>query len=155
MGGEWVLLVLPILWVAAVVAGFTAMGRRRLPPARPADWRAAEARARALLCELLPPEQAARVLARGYLDLPSPHYPRRRYRVFRGARPTQLFEDGRLVGGICLVPRHYLPPTDCLILEKLLIEADEEAYLRQGNYTRVWRTALPLPGRGGRRAQEG
>lgn len=155
MGGEWLLLVLPILWVAVVVAGCTAVGRRRLPPARPADWRAAEARARALLYELLPPDQARRVLARGYLDLPSPRHPRRRYRIFRGARPTQLFEDGRLVAGICLVPRHYLPPTDGLILEKLLIEADEEAYLRQGNYTRIWRTAFPLPGWGRARAQQG
>jgi hypothetical protein len=45
-----------------------------------------------------------------------------------------VFEQDEPVALLCIGPAEPLPPADVLIMHKLLIESDEETYLRTANH---------------------
>jgi hypothetical protein len=96
-------------------------------------WSRSERRAATLLHDMLTPEQLRQLIWRGYLEIPSPTEPRRTYRVPKNKGYVQVFEDGRATMRLCLQPIEYLPDADVVVLHKLMIEADEEAYLQKAN----------------------
>jgi hypothetical protein len=140
-GLEWVLIVLPIAWLALVTAQQCARWRA---VRRPADWQEGERRALSLLRELLSADEYASLEARGYLELPSRLHSRRRYRIYWRPRPVEVYEGARRVQALCLVPTSYLPPSDRVILHKVLLEGDERRYLRQANTAHLRRLHFPV-----------
>ena len=102
------------------------LGRDRLAPE-------AEERAETLLRELLSEAEYRQLARDGYLEVPSPAYPGRTYRVPRGWGQVQVFEGGRPLMALCVQPAAPLPVGDLVLLHKLLIEGDEAAYLRVAN----------------------
>lgn len=139
-GAEWLLVVAPLVWLLAVVAQ---QSRRWWGLRRPADWRAAEARAEALLRELLGAEEYAALQRDGYLRVASRLYPGRHYRIYRPPRLVEVYERGQRVAALCVQPTRYLPPADRLVLHKLLLEGDEAHYLRVARASRPGRLEFP------------
>ena len=137
-GGEATLLLI----AAFVVAGLACVLR---PPERllrglgipleptGAERHEAEQRARALLRQLIGDAEFERVTKRGYLDVPSTLHPGRIYRIpyFQGM--VNVIEGGIATMQLCLVPTRWVPDPDVVIIHKLLIEGDEERYLRLAN----------------------
>lgn len=93
------------------------------------DWRA-----QALLRENLRADQYRQLLQRGYLEIPSQLHPGRCYRIPRSRGLVQVYEAGQKRGELCLVARDPVPYTDLILAQKLLIEADETAYLATVNW---------------------
>ena len=93
----------------------------------------AERRAAGLLRDTLTPEQFHQLTWRGYLEIPSPTEPRRVYRVPRSKGYVQVIENGRAIMRLCLQPVECLPDADIVVLHKLMIEGNEEAYLEKAN----------------------
>ena len=137
---EWLLIAAPLVWLAVVIGQQT---RRWLATRRPADWEEGERRAQLLLRETLTVEEQAALAERGYLDLPSRQYPQRYYRVYRQPRLVEVYDRGRRSQALCIQPTSYLPPSDRLLLHKLLLEADEARYLRLANVSRYGRLEFP------------
>ena len=94
-----------------------------------------EARRRAgeLLRAVLTKEQYSQMLQRGHLDIASPSDPQRVYRVPKGPGRVQVRDKGKLTMWLCLQPLERVPEADLLVMHKLMIEADEETYLRKAN----------------------
>ncbi len=113
------LAIIPIIWLVL------------LPYAK--GWSRAERRATTLLHDMLTPEQLRQLIWRGYLEIPSPTEPRRTYRVPKNKGYVQVIENGHATMRLCLQPEEYLPDADVIIIHKLMIEADEEAYLQKAN----------------------
>lgn len=99
-------------------------------------WRAsvAEWRASRLLRTLLTEGEREQLAADGYLELTSPSSPGRAYRIPRAPGRVRMYEDGRPVCELCLLPTTSLPASDMILLHKLLIEEDEERYLATANH---------------------
>jgi hypothetical protein len=93
----------------------------------------AKRRAGELLRAVLTPDQYSHLMQRGHLDLASPSDPERIYRVPRGPGRVQVRDKGRLTMWLCLQPLERVPEADLLVMHKLMIEADEETYLRKAN----------------------
>ena len=51
-------------------------------------------------------------------------------------------ENGVVVESLCVAPVDWLPPSDVVLTHKLMIEGDEQEYLRRAN-----RYLMRLPGR--------
>ncbi|HEY7091911.1 MAG TPA: hypothetical protein VH393_01945 [Ktedonobacterales bacterium] len=64
----------------------------------------------------------------------SRNHPERAYRIPRHGGFVTVFEQGEPVELLCIGPAKPLPPGDVLIMHKLLIESDEETYLRTANH---------------------
>ena len=94
---------------------------------------AAKHRAGELLKAVLTPDQYGHLMQRGHLDIASPSDPDRIYRVPKGPGRVQVREKGRLTMWLCLQPLERVPEADLLVMHKLMIEADEETYLRKAN----------------------
>ena len=94
---------------------------------------AAKHRAGELLRAVLTPDQYGHLMQRGHLDIASPSDPDRVYRVPKGPGRVQVREKGRLTMWLCLQPLERVPEADLLVMHKLMIEADEETYLRKAN----------------------
>ena len=94
-----------------------------------------EARRRAgeLLRAVLTKEQYSQILQRGHLDIASPSDPQRVYRVPKGPGRVQVRDKGKVTMWLCLQPLERVPEADLLVMHKLMIEADEETYLRKAN----------------------
>ena len=94
-----------------------------------------EARRRAgeLLRAVLTKEQYSQMLQRGHLDIASPSDPQRVYRVPKGPGRVQVRDKGKVTMWLCLQPLERVPEADLLVMHKLMIEADEETYLRKAN----------------------
>lgn len=93
----------------------------------------AENRARRLLRTLLTSAEYPQLTATGYLEVASHSVPTRTYRIPRKGGRVQLFEQGQLVCELCLQPTRSLPLSDLLLVHKVLLEGDEEAYLSMAN----------------------
>jgi hypothetical protein len=93
----------------------------------------AKRRAGELLRAVLTPDQYGQLIQRGHLDIASPSDPDRIYRVPKGPGRVQVREKGKLTMWLCLQPLERVPEADLLVMHKLLIEADEETYLRKAN----------------------
>jgi hypothetical protein len=94
----------------------------------------ARQRSEALLRDLLGAEEYERLSQRGYLEVRSPNLPERAYHIPRSIGFVTVFERGEPVDMLCIGPATPLPPADVVLLHKLLIEADEENYLRSANH---------------------
>ena len=94
---------------------------------------AAKRRAGELLRAVLTPDQYGHLMQRGHIDIASPSDPERIYRVPKGPGRVQVREKGKLTMWLCLQPLERVPEADLLVMHKLMIEADEETYLRKAN----------------------
>ncbi len=101
---------------------------------------AAEKRADELLRACLGEEEYGRLATAGYLEVPSSLQPDRLYRIPKRRGPVAVYERGTPIMALCVQPVEPLPRGDTVLLHKLLIEGDEERYLR---------VARPLPYRYG------
>ena len=93
----------------------------------------AKRRAGELLRAVLTPDQYGHLMQRGHLDIASSSDPDRVYRVPKGPGRVQVREKGRLTMWLCLQPLERVPEADLLVMHKLMIEADEQTYLRKAN----------------------
>lgn len=93
----------------------------------------AKRRASELLRAVLTKEQYSQMLQRGHLDIASPSDPQRVYRVPKGPGRVQVRDKGKVTMWLCLQPLERVPEADLLVMHKLMIEADEETYLRKAN----------------------
>ena len=93
----------------------------------------AKRRAGELLRAVLTPDQCGHLMQRGHIDIASPSDPERIYRVPKGPGRVQVREKGRLTMWLCLQPLERVPEADLLVMHKLMIEADEQTYLRKAN----------------------
>jgi len=102
-------------------------------------------RAEQLLSESLTPQQYATYRARGFIEIPSPNFAGRIYRV-DGWRPVAVYEKRQFVGAVCIRPREHIPVPDVLLARKLMIEGAEAEFLRSGNWLQpAWRPAGAAP----------
>ncbi|HZO33032.1 MAG TPA: hypothetical protein VFH48_44380 [Chloroflexota bacterium] len=99
--------------------------------------RVAQDRAEALLRDVLTPEEYAGLGERGYLEVRSPSQPTRIYCVPRGPGRVAIQEGGLLVESLCVAPVDWLPPSDVILAHKLMIEGNEQEYLRRANRYRL------------------
>ena len=93
----------------------------------------ANQRANELLRSVLTNEQYDQLTQNGYLDIKSSSDPERIYRVPRAQGLVKVIEQGRHKANLCLQPREAVPDADIVVMHKLMIEADEEAYLQTAN----------------------
>ncbi len=116
-------------------------------------WRAAEEqaeeRAEGLLRELLSKEEYCQLGQLGYLEVRSRARPGRRYRVPRYCGLVQVLEDAAPVTLLCVRSTEPVPAADGVLMHKLMIEGNEEDYLRIANRFQLTRYGyIPLPPRG-------
>ena len=90
-------------------------------------------RAQELLEKTLPAEQLKDLAARGYLSIGSGSVPGREYRIWNSGGPVEVYEAGRYAMSLCVEPTEPLPPADLVLMHKLMIEGQEEEYLRIAN----------------------
>lgn len=96
--------------------------------------REAEERADSLLREVMDEQEYLQLSERRYVDVQSPHTAERVYRVhLQRNQAVDVFESGWLVARLCVHPTGQLPEPDVLLSHKLMIEANEEEYLREAN----------------------
>ena len=95
--------------------------------------RGAKRRAGELLRSVLTCEQYSQLMQRRYVDIPSPSDPDRIYRVPKYHGLVQVREKGNVTMWLCLQPIESIPEEDIVVIHKLMIEADEETYLRRAN----------------------
>lgn len=93
----------------------------------------AEKRAESLLMEVLAQEQSTELEHKGYLEVPSPNRQGRVYRVPRGRGMVSVYEEGRAVMSLCVQPVEWIPGADVVLMHKLMIEGNEEDYLKTAN----------------------
>jgi hypothetical protein len=96
-------------------------------------WSKADRRARKLLRAILTREQYCQLIQQGYIDIPSPSNPHRVYRVPLEPGRVCVIEKERLKATLCLQPLERVPAADIVAIHKLMIEADEETYLKKAN----------------------
>jgi hypothetical protein len=145
--GALVITVVVLIVVARflqVLAAWPAFGARVWPWLRLQPWwpAPAERKAETLLRDTLVPTEYAQLCESGYLDVPSPSRAARIYRVPRGPGQVLVLENNRVTERLCVQPAMGgLPEADVVLMHKLLIEADEEAYLQTANHfpRSVWR----------------
>jgi hypothetical protein len=117
------------------------------PPApRPPDYPAQDPRH-----PLLSDAETAQLLARHEITVPS-HYRRQHNRLYRipcsSGAFVKVVEDGRVIDELCLQPNCSLRSVHWLVMQKLLIEADELEYLKRANHIRFdWRHHADLANR--------
>ena len=93
----------------------------------------AQLRATELLREVLSAAEYRQLERFGYLTVPSPGVPERTYRIPSRPGMVAVYESGKLVERLCLQPVERLPAADVVLMLKLMIEANEEKYLRTAN----------------------
>ncbi|MCC7104000.1 MAG: hypothetical protein IT307_02555 [Chloroflexi bacterium] len=102
-------------------------------PGRRSDWRDAQELANKLLTDLLTEEQSVHLSRWGFLDVPSPSNPSRTYRVPRHQGQVKVYEAGIPIMALCVQTVEPVPDGDTVIMHKLMIEGNEEEYLRIAN----------------------
>ncbi|MCL4545882.1 MAG: hypothetical protein M1118_15050 [Chloroflexi bacterium] len=98
------------------------------------SWREAEARAETLVRSLLTQEEYERLQRTGYLDVASPNFPQRVYRIPCGMGTVSVLESGRCVDRLCVYSTQPIPERETVVVHKLMIEGNEHDYLRQANH---------------------
>jgi hypothetical protein len=101
---------------------------RRLPQKMDAERRAEE-----LLQSQLTPEEYRQLTSQGYLRVSSPRNPNRVYLIPRYRGLVRVYEQGRSVMRLCVGPVEQVPDADVVLMHKLMIEGNEEEYLRTAN----------------------
>ncbi len=90
-----------------------------------------------MLRDLLDEREYQQLMECGYLDVASPGYVERVYRIPASAGWVCVYEHGRALVNLCVQPIVPLPADDVIALHKLMIEGDEQDYLERAN-------AIPL-----------
>jgi hypothetical protein len=107
--------------------------------------RLAQERAEALLRDMLTVAEYTQLGERGYLEVRSPTQPMRTYRVPRRPGRVAVHEFGVEIESLCVAPVGWLPPGDVVLAHKLMIEGNEQEYLRRANhFHRKVPTAAPF-----------
>ena len=96
-------------------------------------WLGAEARADALLDEMLTERERRQLTQVGYVEVKSPHYPGRVYRIPGTPGRVRVFDRNRELYELCLEPAEPLPHSDVIALHKLMILGNEREYLATAN----------------------
>ena len=96
-------------------------------------WREAQERAEQLLKDVLSDDEYHQLSRRGYLEVASRTRSRRVYRVPRHQGQVKVYEGGVPIMALCVQPVDPLPDGDVVMMHKLMIEANEEEYLRIAN----------------------
>jgi hypothetical protein len=94
----------------------------------------AESRAKALLREMLSEGQYQQLIKFGYLEVSSPSFEQRIYRIPGSGGLVKVYEKGCAVMELCLQPAEPLPDGDVVVMHKLMIEANEQEYLQKANH---------------------
>lgn len=111
------------------------------PDGRSRRWRdpagehlSAESRARVLLREMLSETQYQQLIKCGYLEVASPSFDSRTYRIPGAGGLVKVYERGCPIMELCLQPAEPLPDGDVVVMHKLMIEANEQEYLQKANH---------------------
>jgi hypothetical protein len=98
-------------------------------------WPPADRAADAVLREFLTEPEYRQLRVTGYLEVASPMQPGRVYRVPRRQGRVLILDGGRPSEQLCIQPvARDLPDADVVLMHKLLIQADEDYYLRTANH---------------------
>jgi len=129
---------LELLFVLLIVcllcrAPYGVLAHQSLAVGRRSDWREAQERAEHLLREILNDEEYRHLNRRGYLEVPSRTRPRRVYRVPRHQGQVKVYEGGVPIMALCVQSVDAIPDGDAVLMHKLMIEGNEEEYLRIAN----------------------
>jgi hypothetical protein len=100
---------------------------------RRSDWREAQERAEQMLRDVLAEDEYRQLCRRGYLEVPSRTRPRRVYRIPRHQGQVKVYEGGVPIMALCVQPVDPVPDGDVVMMHKLMIEGNEEEYLRIAN----------------------
>lgn len=104
------------------------------PAARPYRVRAeAERRAEQLLQDMLCEPDFQHLQRRGYLEVRSPAFPNRVYLIPERQGPVTVCEHGRPIMRLCIQCVERVPDYDTVLMHKLMIEGNEQEYLRIAN----------------------
>ncbi len=103
----------------------------------------AEQRAADLLREVLSEDERRQLSDQGYLAVPSPRIVGRVYRVPADPGWVEVHQEGTLAMRVCVQPIHPLPYSDVVLMHKLMIEGNEEEYLRKANIVQARRPPQP------------
>lgn len=98
------------------------------------SWREAEERAEQLIRSLLSEDDYQKLRRDGYLDIPSPNYPHRVYRIPSGAGTVAVLEGGQCIARLCVYSTQPIPEREAVLIHKLMIEGNEQEYLRTANH---------------------
>jgi len=93
----------------------------------------AERRAEVLLRQMLTEEEYQQLSSQGYLKVPSPTVSNRVYLIPRYRGLVRVHESGKPVMRLCIGPVEPVPDADVVLMHKLMIEGNEEDYLRTAN----------------------
>ena len=126
--GLWLL---PGAWM--LVRHLRERRRRDARSLSPAERAVAEERSAALLRELLDEREYQQLMRHGYVDVASPSYAARVYRIPCLAGRVRIYEEGRPLTELCVQPEVALPANDVIVLHKLMIMANEQDYLARAN----------------------
>jgi hypothetical protein len=124
-------ILLLMLLPAAVLIGL--MVYNAIPSVR-REWREAEDRAEKLVQAVLSEDEYRRLKRDGYLDVPSPSFPHRVYRIPSGLGTVSVLERGRCVARLCAQPTVPIPARETVVVHKLMIEGNETDYLLTANH---------------------
>jgi hypothetical protein len=98
------------------------------------DRFASERRAQALMRAMLAPDEYQQLRRQGYIEVQSPTFPGRVYRVPGAGGLVRVYEAGHAIMDLCLQPLEPLPDGDLVVLHKLMIEGNEHEYLAKANH---------------------
>ncbi len=93
----------------------------------------AERRAERMLRDILGEPSFQQFIRRGYLEVPSPSFPTRVYLVPERQGPVTVCEFGKPVMRLCVQCVERVPDYDAVAMHKLMIEGNEQEYLRVAN----------------------
>ena len=96
--------------------------------------REANERAEKVVKAVLSPEETQQLQQSGFLDIPSPGYPGRVYRVPSGQGMVAVIESGRCVERLCAQSTTPIPDRELVLIHKLMIEGNEQEYLQTANH---------------------
>ena len=122
-------LVLALAYLAHTTGGSWGRWGRML-----GDRISAEHRAHLLMREMLSPEQFQQVSKHGYVEVASPSFPGRVYRIPGAGGLVRVYERGHAIMDLCLQPVESLPDGDVVVMHKLMIEGNETEYLAKANH---------------------
>lgn len=96
----------------------------------------ASKRARVLLEENLSDEQRLQLRDNNWFEVVTP---RGTYRIHNGrSGNVQRYRDGRPTDRYCIHPGELVPNEDTMLAQKLMLETDEDAFLRIANRSQPW-----------------
>jgi hypothetical protein len=98
------------------------------------DVRTANARAEELLRDLLDESELRQLKEQRFLDVASPGYAQRIYRVPLGEGMVRVYEGGKEVFRLCIQPVNSLPRYDVVAMHILMIAGNEQEYLARANW---------------------